>query len=265
MPVDQVLVKATLLGVVAGACACKPEPAQPTAEPVPTETISAEVRTLGECLNARAPVADFEDPSVAAEIKASVPALRGESADAVGDTFKKRFADRNDTCQVNVLVDGCIAFSRDEVVDQDEADAALEECEEARKGRPAEAEEEEEEEEETAAADEPQEPVLEMFEHTNYNVGKDLARVVRLTGSCRDLSRPAKCGASGRMQTFENEMSSYRLMEGYRAIFYDDTLYRGKKLRVPEDAAREEPDLRKKNFDEQASSVKIIGPDGKEL
>jgi hypothetical protein len=104
-----------------------------------------------------------------------------------------------------------------------------------------------------------------MFEHTNYNVGKDLARVVRLTGSCRDLSRPAKCGASGRMQTFENEMSSYRLMEGYRAVFYTDTLYRGKELRVPEDAAREEPDLRKKKFDEQASSVKIFGPDGKEL
>jgi hypothetical protein len=206
-------------------------------------------------------VADFEDPTVGKEIQASISAIRGESSDDVGASLKKRFADREDTCQVNMLVDGCVAFSRDETVDQDEADAALEECEEARKGGPA----EKEEEEKPAAAEEPRDPVLEMFEHYNYNVGKDLARVVRLSGSCRDLSRPSKCGASGRMQTFENEMSSYRLEEGYRAIFYDDTLFRGKELRIPEDAAREEPDLRKKKFDEQASSVKIFGPDGKEL
>jgi len=49
-----------------------------------------------------------EDPSVADEIKASIVALRGESAAEVGETFKNRFADRKDTCQVNVLVDGVL-------------------------------------------------------------------------------------------------------------------------------------------------------------
>jgi hypothetical protein len=242
---------------------CNKEVSEPTVAPEPAapRTTSAEVREFASCLGARLRVTEFKDDSIAAEIKGTLPALTGTSADETGERIKSRYADREDTCEVDQLVNRCVAFAHSETVDADAEAEALAACEEARAGEAA---DDADEEQETADAG-AREPVLELFEHVSYNEGQGLARVIRLPGSCKDLSRPTECNATGRMQTFENVLSSYRLEKGYRAVFYDDTMFRGRTLRVPEDAGNAEPNLRKHKFDDVASSVQVFDPDGNEL
>jgi len=248
-----------LLPLVAGACASAdtapavaPEAQAATAPQPPSQ----EVLDFRDCVRTRAEAATFNEDTKAG-LRASTAAIKGQSAQAEAERLKRRF----DSCDVSKLLDVCQGFALDDH-DEEAVDAAFERCQNGGDEDVAEGGEA------SAAATVDETPKLHLYAQPGFNEAKkahEMEPFIRLARSCATLSRPAACDATGRLSDFSGVLSSFRLEAGYTAVFYDQADFKGKALEVGKDTPHEVSELRSKDFDNVAKSVKIFGPNGEEL